>query len=279
MKKTGGILFVVFLSVLSFNTSCMILDGMVNKSAMMAAAGDGVSEVVVMRSKDQRGGRISVYIDGEHRAYLSKGNTTKMILPDGPHTVFLDWEKSQMAINGNTIQFISFKDRTIFRAILTPETLMVQLEGKTVLPGRNTGGIGMAISKSFDTLIANIPENPGIPGADKGTPKKTILSVVNIAARDSSQGDYVIDELTNLFVNSKKFEVVDRNNLGAIKNEQLFQLSGDVNDDSIVDIGKQLGANVVITGRIIQEGPNNYLRMRVLDVKTARILGMSSESF
>jgi TolB-like protein len=259
--------------MICLNSSCVILDGMVNKSTMKASARDGASEVVIMRSKDQQGGRISVYIDGEQKASLSKGNTTKLIIPDGPHTVFLDWEKSKKALNGNTIQFISFKDRTIFRAILGAEELTVQLEGKTVLSSGNTGGIGMAISKTFDVLTANIP---GLAGEEA---KKTIVSIVNISARDSSQGDYVIDELTNLFVNSKKFEVVDRNNLGAIKNEQAFQLSGDVSDESIVSIGEQLGANVVITGRIVQDGPNNYLRVRALDVKTSRILSMSSESF
>jgi hypothetical protein len=52
-------------------------------------------------------------------------------------------------------------------------------------------------------------------------------------------------------------------------------MTGEVDDNSIISIGHILGAGVVITGSI--DGVGNRLRLKVLDVKTARILAMSSE--
>ena len=60
--------------------------------------------------------------------------------------------------------------------------------------------------------------------------------------------------------------------------EQNFQLSGYVDDDSAVSIGKFLGATVVITGSISGTGSRKRLILRALDVQTAEILAMSSVS-
>ena len=60
-----------------------------------------------------------------------------------------------------------------------------------------------------------------------------------------------------------------------IRGEQNFQMTGEADDNSILSIGHMLGAGVVITGRIDEDGK---LRLKVLDVKTAKILAMSSES-
>ena len=66
--------------------------------------------------------------------------------------------------------------------------------------------------------------------------------------------------------------MVDRRSLEAIYMERNFQLSGYVDDDTIVSIGNFLGADVVITGSITGENDFRRLRVKALDVKTARLL-------
>ncbi|MDR1618408.1 MAG: CsgG/HfaB family protein, partial [Treponema sp.] len=63
------------------------------------------------------------------------------------------------------------------------------------------------------------------------------------------------------------------------KNEQQFQISGEVDDNSAVSIGNMLGANIVITGTIGGTESTRRLRMKALDVKTAEILAMASERY
>jgi TolB-like protein len=52
-------------------------------------------------------------------------------------------------------------------------------------------------------------------------------------------------------------------------------MTGEVDDNSILSIGHLLGAGVVITGSIAEDG--DRLRLKALDVRTAKIAAMSSE--
>jgi TolB-like protein len=136
----------------------------------------------------------------------------------------------------------------------------------TPLPDNQAEEIEQAIIKSFEQLINNIPQN-------------SIVAVINISSRDIGFAEYFIDEITYLLVNSKKCRVIERNTLDAIRTEQNFQMSGDVDDDHVISIGKMIGANVVITGTISGSGQMRRLRLKALDVRTAEIIAMSSESF
>jgi curli biogenesis system outer membrane secretion channel CsgG len=102
--------------------------------------------------------------------------------------------------------------------------------------------------------------------------------VVGIADAGSGEGALLSDEVTLAFVNARRFTVIDRVNIDAVLREQNFQLSGLVDDDAAVSIGKFLGAAVVVTGSISGEGARKRLVLKALDVLTAEILAMSSEA-
>jgi hypothetical protein len=56
-------------------------------------------------------------------------------------------------------------------------------------------------------------------------------------------------------------------------------MSGEVDDDSAVSIGNMLGASIVITGNISDSGTTQYMNLKALDVKSARIITMAREQF
>jgi TolB-like protein len=109
------------------------------------------------------------------------------------------------------------------------------------------------------------------------------IAVISITAPDSFEGDYALEELTLLLVRTRKFRVVERRNLDAIRAEQQFQLSGEVDDETAVSIGHLIGAAFVITGGISrgisQWESSKRLRLRVLDVQTGQIWAMTSVSY
>ncbi|MHC6202036.1 CsgG/HfaB family protein [Breznakiellaceae bacterium SP9] len=275
-KKLPGTYLV--LCTITLIMSCAIYDGSVNKSSMKKVAEAGYSEVVVVRGTDRQKGRVSVYIDGEQTSYLSEGNSSKQIVPDGKHTIFVDWENKEGNLSSNSITFTSIAVRYIFRVHFGPNGLQLGDDGSTALSNRAAGGIDMAITRCYEKLAGDIPVTQDV-GEDETEAKKTIISIINIASSDSSRGEYVVGKLTDLFIDSKTFDVVDRSSLSALEREELYQNSGDVDDKSIIGIGNKLGASVVITGSIIQDGPNSVLRIKALDVKTAKIFSSCNESF
>ena len=120
-----------------------------------------------------------------------------------------------------------------------------------------------AIAKSFGTLNSLIPNGSRI-------------AVVNITPANADTS-FIQDELMLLFVNSQKFTVVDRQTLDAIREEQRFQMTGEVSDETAISIGHFLGADVVLVGSITGNRGQRRLLLKALDVKTARVLAMSSE--
>ena len=121
-----------------------------------------------------------------------------------------------------------------------------------------------AIKNSFDSLSYDIPNG-------------STVAILNITP-DNENNRFISEELRVMFVNSKKYRIVERERLESIRQEQRFQMSGDVSDDTAVGIGHFLGADVVISGTITGTGDQRRLRLRALNVKTAQILAMSSES-
>jgi len=131
---------------------------------------------------------------------------------------------------------------------------------------KNQQGLEGAISKAIETLTKSLPQNSNI-------------AILNMEASDISTAKYAVDELEFQLVNSKKFIIVDRLRIDQIRNEQKIQLSGDVDDNSAVSIGKILGANIVITGSISGSGNSKRLFLRVLNVQTSQIIAMVREDF
>jgi hypothetical protein len=108
--------------------------------------------------------------------------------------------------------------------------------------------------------------------------KDSRIAIINISSNDNQISEFVVGELEYFLVNNE-FIVVDRGQLDKIRQEQNFQLSGEVDDNSAVSIGKFTGANIVIIGTISGSGNMRRLRLRALDTQTARVVGVASEAF
>jgi len=110
----------------------------------------------------------------------------------------------------------------------------------------------------------------------KNVPSKSKIAIVYITAQDRSTTEYIAGELEYIWVNAG-FTIIDRSQLDRIRREQNFQMSGEVDDNTAVSIGKIIGANIIVTGRVDGEGNLRRLRLRALDTQTAQVVGVSSE--
>ncbi|MDR2807651.1 MAG: CsgG/HfaB family protein [Spirochaetaceae bacterium] len=112
----------------------------------------------------------------------------------------------------------------------------------------------------------------------KNVQQKSNIAIVYITAPDKSTTDFITGELEYIWVNAG-YTIIDRSQLDRLRREQDFQLSGEVDDETAVSIGKIAGADIIVTGRIDGEGNLRRLRLRAIDTQTAQVVGVSSERY
>lgn len=104
--------------------------------------------------------------------------------------------------------------------------------------------------------------------------KDTTIAIVGISSDSSEMSDFMLDDLTMRFVQARTLTVANRANLDAIKTEMNFQLSGEVSDESIQQLGAMVGAKVVVHGKLIPLGSAFNLTVQALNVETAAVIDM-----
>jgi hypothetical protein len=99
----------------------------------------------------------------------------------------------------------------------------------------------------------------------------TKVALVSVASSSAQLSEYVISRLEAALVGGKKLVVVDRANLDKIREEQGFQASGEVDDDSAKSIGKLLGAGAIVTGAFADLGDVYSLTLKAINIETATV--------
>jgi TolB-like protein len=97
------------------------------------------------------------------------------------------------------------------------------------------------------------------------------VALINFNSPSVPFSDYVIDELTANLVNSGHLIVVDRKEIDLIRGELNFQYSGEVDDKSMQELGRMLGAQSIASGSLTNIGGVYRIVIRVLNVQTAAV--------
>lgn len=247
------------------------------------------STVVIKRAGSlMDDGKLYVYLDGKvinSNQPIGKGQTRTIAIANGSHRIWV--EVNQLA--SDKIQFTVENGAAIFNVstqrIGGSKTLLIEpgVDGNksetTLSPPpaqndttagiharRTAPGLDGAVNRVCETLIYELP-------------RKSTIAVLGISSRNRDMAIFTMDEIEFQLVDSQEFEMVDRKTLDSVREEQNFQLSSEVSDDSAVSIGNILGANIVITGSITGSGDTQRLTVKALDVKTAKIMTMAREQF
>ena len=95
-----------------------------------------------------------------------------------------------------------------------------------------------------------------------------------MTALNQSTKNRIIDEIEDALL-ATKYRVVTRGELAIIRTEQNLQLSGEVDENTAVEIGRFAGANYIITARVDE----TQVRIRVLNVQTGELVGSATEAY
>jgi hypothetical protein len=131
--------------------------------------------------------------------------------------------------------------------------------------GRSVADVEGALTRAADLTLKNVPQ-------------RSKIAIVYITAQDRGTTEYIAGELEFIWVNDG-YTIIDRSQLDRLRREQNFQMSGEVDDETAVSIGKFAGADIIVTGRVDGDGNLRRLRLRALDTQTAQVFGVSSERF
>jgi len=124
----------------------------------------------------------------------------------------------------------------------------------------DTNGLAdKAVRNAIDALYSKLP-----PGAN--------IMIVRSNSTERTMLDYVINQMTKTVVQAGRLNVVDRANQALITAEQQYQLSGNVDDNSMVSIGHQLGVQYIVICWISGAKSLRRLNQKVLNIETAQII-------
>ena len=235
-------------------------------------------ELVISRTDNNniiRGSLLHIDIDKNlNTISLESGKSTVIRIPNGYHLINGLYNEPGTGAVRNSISFECFNERVFLNVEYISagasgtgsSDIKFEIVNRTEISQSQGAATQLdnAINKSFNTLSSLIPDNLKI-------------AILDIIPADNSSV-FIQEELMVLFVNSGNFNIAERHALDAIRKEQRFQMSGEVSDETAASIGHFIGADVVITGTISGTGTQRRLRLRAINVETARVIAMSSEA-
>jgi TolB-like protein len=222
----------------------------------------------------------NILIDNQKAGSVASGGETKLLVKNGNHSIYIGVQGMRSPVltftaNSNQLEFTTY----LTAGLLVNTLHLVQTTGNSSQlasdssgssrrssPEGANSGIEAAVNRACETLIYEIP-------------KRATVAILSVSSRDRNLATFVVDEVEFQLVDSKEFQMVDRKTLDSIRDEQQFQMSGEVSDSSAISIGNMLGASIVITGTISGSDNTQRLTLKALDVKTAKIVCMARESF
>jgi hypothetical protein len=132
-----------------------------------------------------------------------------------------------------------------------------------------------AIAHAISEIEKVLPEN-AVVWIDKGRDSAGYnRNAVGVVTSTGGATDTAVDDITSAFI-QKGIRLVDRQNMARVQAEQNFQYGGNVSDEDMLSIGQAAGANTLVTVSVVQQGNNQRLQIRVLDIERGVPLMQSS---
>ena len=100
--------------------------------------------------------------------------------------------------------------------------------------------------------------------------KKSFVAVLDFESIGTEEylGKAVSEIMRTVLVSNQNYRVLERAQINKALAEQKFQKSGVIDDKSAVEIGKILGADLIIVGSVLKIGNAYTINSRMIDVRT-----------
>lgn len=127
-----------------------------------------------------------------------------------------------------------------------------------------TSSPGLSLDDALEQAAAQLASL--LPGGSR-------VAVVNFDFDVPALSGYLIDETGGYLYGSRKLKIVTRKNLELLMKELDWNMSGYVSDETAQGIGKMLGAEIIISGALVNRGSDYRLRLTAIQTETALVMG------
>jgi len=157
-----------------------------------------------------------------------------------------------------------------------------------VLSHRSIGNYFIAYEVTKLGYSTDISAKLAIPSPEIKKEKKIIPEIekakivileflgLNEEAKKDNMGKMVTETMTTSLVNSRAFNIIEREKLSKVLKEFQLSQAGVVDAASAKEIGKILGADAIITGSVMMLRNELRLDARIIDVATGSIVAAES---
>ncbi len=106
-----------------------------------------------------------------------------------------------------------------------------------------------------------------VAGATEQLPTVAVLDFESIGSEEYL-GKAVAEIIRTELVGTRNYRVVERSQINRAVEEQELRMSGMIDDQSAVEIGKLLGADLIVVGSVVRIGNAYTINSRMIDVET-----------
>ena len=137
--------------------------------------------------------------------------------------------------------------------------------------------ISIFCEESLEKGIHTLSQKLQVTSKTNDNPKVAILgfSTVN---NSTNFENYINGLFYEDFFNTGKMQIIERSNIDVILNEQKFQTSGNVDDNTAKSIGRITGVDYVCYGNVIQFDNEIIISGRIVNIETGQIEAVASTS-
>ena len=131
----------------------------------------------------------------------------------------------------------------------------------------------VTLEKLFTMAITQLQDYSSIKIPDR-TPA-AVLPIMCSKEKLKVNAEYFTANLLFAFSLNKTFKAIERDDLQKIIEEQKLQLTGLTDLDKAVEVGKIMGADMLIAGELFEKSDCFELYLKLLNVKTAEVLSVT----
>ncbi len=131
------------------------------------------------------------------------------------------------------------------------------------------------LDNSLDSQLANLTNQIVESLSQESKSKIAVIEFSDLNGNITEFGMYLSEELiTRLFL-TRKFDVIERQLLNQIISEQKLGMTGLIDDESAIAIGKILGVDAIVSGTITDFGTDLKVNARIISTETGKVFGVA----
>ena len=106
--------------------------------------------------------------------------------------------------------------------------------------------------------------------------KIAVIEFADLEGNVTQLGRFIAEELITRIFTTGKFDVVERNLLQKVLEEQQLGMTGYIDQETAISLGQILGVDAIITGSITDLGNNVKINARLISTETGSVFAVAS---